>query len=251
MPLPWPSALLPEAALVAVVAGLSGGLLGAFVGTSLRVQPLAYPRGARAVYPLAGLVVAGLIAFGLATSPQEGVIARVQLLDVPGEANRHVTAVVSVDPPRAAGDAKWLTATAWQGGGLVVDRLTRVRDGVYRSNEPVPVYGDWKALVRLHRGRSIDGVPIYMPNDPAIPAKGVPARASFARPFIRDQQILQREAKQGTGSLPLLGYAIVLAITLSIIALNAWALVRLATVIGPQARPPARRTAPVRQPLPA
>jgi pimeloyl-ACP methyl ester carboxylesterase len=92
-------------------------------------------------------------------------------------------------------------------------------------------------------------VPIYMPNDPAIPAKGVPARASFERPFIRDKQILQREAKQGTGSLPLLGYAIVLAITLSIIALNAWALVRLATVIGPQARPPARRTTPVREPL--
>jgi hypothetical protein len=43
----------------------------------------------------------------------------------------------------------------------------------------------------------------------------------------------------------------VLAITLSIIALNAWALVRLATVIGPQARPPARRSAPVREALPA
>jgi hypothetical protein len=251
MPLPWPTALLPEVAVVSVLAGLAGGLVGTFIGTALLVKPQPFPRGARVVFPLAGLVVGGLVAFGLATSPQHGVSAQAQLLDVPGSGPREVTAVVKLDPPQAADNAKWLTTTAWQGGGLVVDRLTRVREGVYRTNEPIPVHGDWKAEFRLHSGRSLVGVPIYMPNDPAIPAKGVPARASFARPFIRDQQILQREAKQGTGSLPLLGYAIVLAITLSIIALNAWALVRLATVIGPQARPPARRTAPVREPLPA
>jgi len=235
---------------VAVVAGVAGGLLGAFVGTSLRVQPLPYPRGARVVYPLAGLVVAGLIAFGLATSPQEGVTARVQLFDVPGEANRHVTAVVSVDPPQATADAKWLTATAWQGGGLVVDRLSRVREGVYRSNEPIPVYGDWKALVRLHRGRSIDGVPIYMPDDPAIPAKEIPARPSFERPFVKDKQILQREAKATGGGLPFLAYGVVLAIALSIIAFNAWALIRLATATGSAPVPPSRR-APARSLQPA
>jgi len=251
MPLPWPTALLPEVAVVSVLAGLAGGLVGTFIGTALLVKPQPFPRGARVVFPLAGLVVGGLVAFGLATSPQHGVSAQVQLLDVPGSGPREVTAVLRLDPPQAAEGAKWLTTTAWQGGGLVVDRLTRVREGVYRTNEPIPVSGDWKAEFRLHSGRSLVGVPIYMPNDPAIPAKGVPARASFERPFIRDKQILQREAKQGTGSLPLVGYAIVLAITLSIIALNAWALVRLATVSGPQARPPARRTAAVREPLPA
>src|SRR4051812_744798 len=251
MPLPWPAALLPEVAVVSVLAGLAGGLVGTFIGSALLVKPQPFPRGARVVFPLAGLVVGGLVAFGLATSPQHGVSAQVQLLDVPGSGPREVTAVVRLDPPQAADDAKWLTTTAWQGGGLVVDRLTRVREGVYRTNQPIPVSGDWKAEFRLHSGRSLVGVPIYMPDDPAIPAKGVAARASFERPFIRDKQILQREAKQGTGSLPLVGYAIVLAITLSIIALNAWALVRLATVIGPQARPPARRTAPVREPLPA
>jgi hypothetical protein len=120
-----------------------------------------------------------------------------------------------------------------------------VREGVYRTNEPVPVHGDWKAEFRLHTGRSLVGVPIYLPNDPAIPAKEVPARASFERPFVRDKQILQREAKAGTGSLPLVGYAIVLAITLSIIALNAWALVRLATVVADD--PPAGRPGPPRR----
>ena len=161
---------------------------------------------------------------------------------------------MTIDPPQAAEDAKWLTTTAWQGGGLVVDRLTRVREGVYRSNEPIPVYGDWKAEFRLHHGRSLLGVPVYLPNDPAIPAKEVPARASFERPFVRDKQILQREAKEGAGGLTLIGYAIVLLITLSIIALNAWALVRLATVTdeaAPSGRPEPPRRVPASRPLAA
>ena len=139
MPLPWPTALLPEVAVVSVLAGLAGGLVGAFIGSALLVRPQPFPRGARVVFPLAGLVVGGLVAFGLATSPQHGVSAQVQLLDVPGSGPREVTAVVRLDPPQAADNAKWLTTTAWQGGGLVVDRLTRVREGVYRTNEPIPV----------------------------------------------------------------------------------------------------------------
>src|SRR5829696_8432037 len=50
MPLPWPSSLLPEVALVTILAGLGGGLLGTFIGGSLRVRPEPYPRGARLIY---------------------------------------------------------------------------------------------------------------------------------------------------------------------------------------------------------
>ena len=253
MPIPWPSALLPEVLVVTVLAGLGGGLVGTFIGSALRVRPQAFPRGARVVFPLAGLLVAALIAFGLATSPQDGVRATVQLQDVPGGGPREVTATVKVDPPSAAADAKWMTTTAWQGGGLVVDRLERVGDGVYRTNEPIPVHGSWKAEFRLHRGRSLLGVPIYLPDDAAIPAEAVPATASFERPFVRDKDILQREAKDGAAGLTLLGYGIVLAITLSIIALNTWALVRLATVIEDAAPEPERfrRTPAPREPVPA
>ena len=247
MPLPWPAELLPEALLVTVLAGVGGGLLGTFIGGALRAQPEPFPRGARVVFPLAGLLVAGLLAFGLATSPQEGVTAKVALMELPGDGGRSVSAIVTVDPPEAAEDAKWLTTTAWQGGGLVVDRLERVSAGVYRTTEPMPVHGTWKTEFRLHSGRSLLGVPVYLPDDPAIPAKGVPAEASFERPFVRDKDILQREAKDGAAGLSLLGYAIVLAITLSIIALNAWALVRLATVIedpAPEQRPDAAAPRP-------
>jgi hypothetical protein len=232
MPLPWPQALLPEIVPVTVLAGVAGGLLATFIGGSLRVRPEPYPRGARVVYPLGALLVAGLIAFGLMTSPQAGVSARVQLQPAPDVGGgRAANATVTVDPPSAADHAKWMTTTAWQGGGLVVDRLTRVRRGVYRTNEPIPVHGSWKAEFRLHKGRSLLGVPVYLPNDPAIPAKGVPARPSFERPFVADHKILQREAKTGAPLVTAGAYGVVLLITLSILGLIAWALVRLATVI--------------------
>ena len=59
----------------------------------------------------------------------------------------------------------------------------------------MPVHGDWKTLVRLHDGRSLTAVPIYLPADPAIPAPGVPAQPHFDRTFVSDHRILQREAK--------------------------------------------------------
>jgi hypothetical protein len=241
--------LLPEVAVVSVLAGLAGGLVGTFIGTALLVQPQPFPRGARVVFPLAGLVVTGLVAFGLATSPQHGVSAQVQLLDVPGSGPREVTAVVRLDPPQAADDAKWLTTTAWQGGGLVVDRLTRVREGVYRTNEPIPVSGDWKAEFRLHSGRSLVGVPIYMPNDPAIPAKGVAATPTFTRPFVRDKKLLQREQKPGTsGALWGIAYVAVGAIWFAMLAALAWGLARIDSMRSGRRTPPTEEPRGTRSP---
>ena len=104
------------------------------------------------------------------------------------------------------------------------------------------MHGAWKVEFRLHTGRALMGVPVFLPDDPAIPAQEVPARAGFERPFVRDKDILQREAREGAAGLTLLGYGTVLAITLSILALNAWALVRLATVNEDADRERFRRT---------
>jgi hypothetical protein len=247
MPLPWPTSLLPEVVVVTILAGLGGGLVGTFIGSSLLVRPQPFPHRARLVWPLAGALVAGLIGFGLLTSPQQGASARVQLQDVPGGGGRSVNATVSVDPPSATENAKWFTATAWQGGGLVVDRLERVRPGVYRTTRPLPVHGSWKTELRLHKGRSLVGLPVYLPDDPAIPARGTPARPAFQRAFVRDKDILQREAKTGSPAVTLVAYGVVLLITLSILGLIAWALVRLGTVTDDQPAPPTSGREPFRR----
>ena len=129
----------------------------------------------------------------------------------------------------SAGDgAEWLTVTAWQGGGLVVNRLKKIGAGHYRTTQAIPVHGDWKALVRLHKGNTLNGLPIYLPEDSAIPAKEVPATARFTRSFAADHKILQREQKTAAGVLWIIAYGIVAAVALALLALLAWGLHRLA-----------------------
>ncbi|MEA2425585.1 MAG: hypothetical protein QOH13_1995 [Thermoleophilaceae bacterium] len=233
MPLPWPSSLMPEALFVAVGAGVVGGLLGSLIGAALASDRVEFPRG---IAPKAALAAAfiglvGMVAYGLRADNPSGMSAKVSLTNLPAQkqGERYVSARVALEPPSAAKDAKWLTITAWQGKKkLVVNRLAKVGPGVYRSTKPIPVYGDWKTLVRLHRGDQLLGLPIYLPNDPAIPAKEVPAKAVFTRPLGSDHKILQREAKSVSGVLPLLAYAAVLGIALALCALMAWGLARLA-----------------------
>jgi hypothetical protein len=170
--------------------------------------------------------------------------AQVALQEVPGDhSGRHVNATVTFQPRDAADDAEWLTSTSWQGGGLVVDRLKRVGPGVYRTTEPIPVFGTWKTMIRLHNGRSLTATPVYLPEDKAIPVKGVPATPNFTREFIADHKVLQREQKTQAGWLWGVAYAVVLGIALSFLALLAWGIHRAATAAeGPDLKPPTPRT---------
>jgi hypothetical protein len=62
----------------------------------------------------------------------------------------------------------------------------------------------------MQRGSEVLGLPVYMPQDSAIPAKEIPATASFTRAFERDKKLLQREQKSGVPSyLWTLAYCIV------------------------------------------
>ena len=243
MTLPWPGSLLPEVLVITLAAGVAGGLLGALIGIALRVVPQPLPPQTRIVFPAAVVVVVGLLAYGLSTSAPSGASARVELADAPaaGAAGRQVNATVTIDPPQATRETRWLTITAWQGGGRVVDRLEPVSPGVYRTTQPIPVHDDWKAMVRLHSGRSLLAVPVYLPEDPGIPAKAVPADPRFERPFVRDKDVLQREAKPGAAGLTIAGYGLVLAIAVSLLGFIAWSLARLS---GDREEPSAPRPAP-------
>ncbi len=251
MPLPWPSTLAPEALLLGFASALGAALVGAWIGTRMNVEPM--PRGGalRTAAVVGAAVIALIVGYALNKPPEQGVRAHVALTPAgDGGGGRHVNADVRVTPHPSADNAEWLTATAWQGGGLVVDRLAKIGPGHYRTTEPIPVHDDWKALIRLQHGNSLTGVPIYLPEDKAIPVKGVPAPASFDRPFVADHLILQREQKPAAGALTAIAYLVVLAIALGLLALLAWGLHKLADGDGaePQSRPRRRSSrTPARQ----
>jgi hypothetical protein len=230
MPIPWPSSIFPEAAILGFAAALAGGVLGAYIGGTLRDPETAPRLGPAWVAGLAGAVVLVCIAFPLPKSTGPSATANITLRDTAGPPNRTVEATVRISPPSAAKNTAWLTATAWQGGGLIVNRLHRIGPGVYRTTHDLPVYGKWKSLIRLSDGRGLEAVPIYLPADPAIPAKAVPAPARFTRTFVSDKSILQREAKGGSVFLVLPAYLVLLLIIGGEFFALAWGLRRLRIV---------------------
>jgi hypothetical protein len=228
MPLPWPSSMLTEVLPLGFAAALAGGVIGALIGAALASDRIGRPRGAGIALAAAAVAVVAVVGSGLQTSHGQSQSARVTLADVESGSQRTVNARVELTPAAAAGDAKWLTVTAWQGGGFVLDRLEQVGPGVYRTTKPIPVHGDWKALLRLHSGDSLRAVPIYLPRDSAIPAAEVAAPARFSREFVPDKQLLQREARDGASGLAAVGHLAVLSFALGLLALMTWGLRRLA-----------------------
>ena len=212
MPLPWPSSLLGQAIPLALIAALAAGVLGGFVGQALISRGGPIQSAPRWLLGAAGLAAVACIAYPLPMNAGSPASASVTLRDLQPGPHRTVAASVRLSPPGVARHAQWLTVTAWQGGGLVVDRLHQIGLGVYETTQPIPVYGNWKSILRLADGRSVIGVPLYLPADRAIPAPAVPASAHFTRSFIRDKKILQREALGGSLWLTLPAYLLLGAI---------------------------------------
>jgi hypothetical protein len=233
MPLPWTAALFPEGALLGFAAAVCASLIGAWVGAHLASETIPRTPSLRAAGAVAAAGIGAMVLWALYTPAGPPTTIAVTTRDIDRGAERTIAATVRFDPPNAANDAEWLTATAWQGDGLVVDRLERVGEGVYRTTEPIPVHGNWKSMIRLQRGNAIDATPLYLPDDPAIPAAEVPAPASFTREFVPDSQVLQREQKTDVaGSLTAIAYLAVAGIALALLALLAWGLHRLAVTSG-------------------
>jgi hypothetical protein len=219
MTMSWSAELWPEISL-ALAAGIGAGLIGAYIGRALSgstVEPAPSWPGI-----VAALIVVLCLTYPLPISDLEG-SARLMLdrLDAPKSS---VTA--TLDPPQLADDSLWFNVTAWQGGGSVVEPMRALGNGRYRSG-PVPIEGEWKTLMRLHTDSAIVAVPIYLPRDPAIPAAEVPARGEVARDFVRDKQILLREAKETPSWFSWVGNGALGLIALVWMTLITWGLRRM------------------------
>jgi flagellar biogenesis protein FliO len=228
-PITWTTALLPEAVLLVVPAALAAGLVGGFLARALVPSDAPRQEVPRALAPLAALVLAGALAFPLPRGEVEGT-AELTLEDAgPGEA--HIT--VQLDPPDLAEDARWFQSISWQGASWWSDDHTRIDDlealgdGRYRTVTPVPVHGSWKTMLRLHDGRTLAAVPVFLPEDRAIPAEEVPAEPQATRDFIPDEEILLREQRPAPAWIDLAGHLGMLVIAIAWVAVFVWATRRL------------------------
>jgi hypothetical protein len=94
---------------------------------------------------------------------------------------------------------------------------------MYRTTEPVPLHGTWKTLLRIHDGRTLTAVPVYLPADQAIGAEEVPAEDGGTRSAVPEKEILQRELKDDSPAwLWTAANLVVLVCTLALIAAIAW-----------------------------
>ena len=194
MPIPWTEDILPEGVLMAIAAGTAGGVLGALLASGLRGDLPARPV-ARAAFAVSMLVLCAGIANGLITQEPRGAQASVTVTETRAGAEREGELAVRFSPEDFADGASWANITSWQGGGLELTDLEKQEDGVWRTDGAVPLGGDWKSILRVHDGRELTAVPVWMPEDAAIPAPEVPADPSFTRAVTTDKAVLQREVK--------------------------------------------------------
>ncbi|CRK60367.1 hypothetical protein [Alloactinosynnema sp. L-07] len=214
MPNPWPASMLADAVVVGTLCAVGGGLVGAW--QHQRITEIAKPQAPaptgfarRHALGLAGALGAtAVLAFVIPPQdPGPDWSADIQLTEsatgLPiahpkdGE-ERWVNATVTITPADVTRDAVWLSGFSWQGGGFNSAPLVPVGDGVYRTSEPLPVYGEWKSGIRLHTAdRVLTLAPVYAPADPAANASSIRA-IDGAHPFIPEIEFLQRERKSDT-----------------------------------------------------
>jgi hypothetical protein len=229
--LSWGSDLAVEGTLMALAGGVAGGLLGALLAVGLR-RRLPRPAVARTVLVGSLVVLAAGVANGLVATVPDDLEATFGVENVLADP-RTANVTVQLDPAGFVDEPSWVQITSWQGDGLVVTQLERTGEGTYRTTEPVPLHGTWKTLLRIHDGRTLAAVPIYLPADEAIGAEEVPAEDGVTREAVPEKEILQRELKDDSpGWLWTASNLVVLLCTLALVAAISWGVGRYSRLAG-------------------
>jgi hypothetical protein len=226
----WPTSMWGEALLMAVPVAVAMGVCGALLAMVLTGQRLPRKAFSISAIVLTVLIIGGSVANGLHITVPDKATATIALTDLPSDSGqRMVSADVQINPPDLISDnPEWVTVLSWQGGlangrGLQIDKLEKVGPGHYRSTVPLPVWGQWKTLLRVQDGYTMSAVPIYLAADPGINVPETPAEANMTRPFVHEITILQRERTPDTPEwLYNVASLVVLACTLILIAALTW-----------------------------
>ena len=213
-----PTAELLPAALLGVVAAMAAAVAGAGLGRAWRRGPSAasspMPLGA-----LAAAAVALLVVLAIPLPRNVGDVDAVIRLAPVGNKARVAVEVLPVD---AADDATAFGVMSWQGGGREWAELEKVGPGRYETAKALPITGSWKSMVSLMRGSEVMAAPVYLPADPEIGASAVPALPERRTAFVRNTDVLLREAKNGPAWPAALAYAGVALVTAAWVALFAF-----------------------------
>ena len=228
---PWNAAMVTEGVLVGLLGAMGGALVGACIATGLR-EKLAK---ASPALPAAGaLCVAAALLLPLPRTAKMAPQAAVSYERDGVQATDHARVRVVIGPPDAPYAARWWEVLAYQGGGLHLARLHPAEgSGVYETREAVPVSGDWKVALRLHRGTDILGTMLYQPADEDLGDEAVPLREGFVTLDLDDP------SKGGGGSAPAWLGPLVLS-TVAVLALGwVWLTLRAGQAARAALTPPA------------
>ncbi|MFC7446880.1 hypothetical protein [Rhodococcus daqingensis] len=226
---PWPAGIWGEALAMSIPVGITVGICGGIFGRVLRGEGLPRPGVGSVAVAAAILAVGAATANGLIATVPENARATIVLTEAPDDGGAMAHAAVTLDPRDLAGeDPAWVAILSWQGGeglgnGFTVGTMERTGEGTYRTNEPIPIDGTWKTLLRLQSGRMMTAVPIYLPADAGIGAEELAAEPASTRPFVPEITILQRERTfDHPGWLFGAASLVVLACSLAMIISLAW-----------------------------
>jgi hypothetical protein len=199
---PWTTALLPDAVLVGALAAGGAAVLAVALAGVVNHEKKGVP-----VVIVAAGALAILVALALPFPRRVGDVTAA--LDIERAGEGQVSVAVTLDPPDAARDARWFQTIAWQGGGLVLAEMEAVdgQPGRYVTARPVPADGDWKTMVRLHRGAEMMAAPVYLPADEEIGAAAIAARDRTVA-FEGEGRYLMREHNFEAGPFAVALYAL-------------------------------------------
>ncbi|HVF75928.1 MAG TPA: hypothetical protein VM938_12855 [Acidimicrobiales bacterium] len=219
---PWTTDLLPEAVILATLAGIGAAVLAAaFAGGVVTTAPRMSGR-------LAAVgAVAVLVALAVPFPRNVGdVTADIRFVPRGDRADLEVV----LDPPDAADDVRWFQVMTWQGGGHEALDLQEAGAGRWVLASAVPLTGPGKTVLRLHRGDELMAVPLRFPADPEI---GEPAIEPVSRraAFEPETRYLLREQRPGAQGFAYVVYGLDVLILLSWSAALVLAVRRPATAV--------------------